>query len=341
MSKGVSKKTSVFHPCLRSRRFCRKTTLTKHAKKHPVEHNCAIDDDGDDSADDDWDSDPEDSAHEPCYSAPQAPSRPTSCFGNHWPLPAETVQQTKGFGRPPHRLDTSLGGVKLERSSSGSPLGRSMADVSDPIAACSYMPTSNGISRKPPPVRTQTLQEYRSVPMSHQYPNENGMETFQSPTSLGSPDGYAPFPSQPGNIHSSSMYLHQPRYNSYPHPPRVHDILLDDPLHISQPPSTDVSPSMSQFPNSAESLSAQDGRFAMDVTTSEEGLQGYLSPIAGTQAQFQEPHTNMIDSLRFQMPVNNYPCTYGPAPEWYTNIKPEETWPGDDPLPEARLQGFS
>ena len=65
--------------------------------------------------------------------------------------------------------------------------------------------------------------------------------------------------------------------------------------------------------------------YDMGVSTREEG---YLGPIAGTQGQFQEPHTNMIDHLRFQMPVDHYPCTYGPAPECYANLN------GDDP------QGF-
>ena len=299
-----------------------------------MEHSCAIDDDGDDTADDDWDSD--DSAHEPSCSITQGLSRPTSCFGNHWPLPAETVQQAK-FGKPPQRLESSVEAVKLERSSSGSPLDHPMTDVTDPTAVYSYIPTPSGASRKPPPVRTQTLQAYHGLP-APQYPNDSPMETFQSPTSLGSPDAYAQFSSQPGSIHSQSMYLGQPRYNTYPQPPRVHDIRLDDPLQVAHP-TTDVSPSMSQFPNGAEPLSAQDNRFAMD-TTPEDQLQNYISPVSVTQAHYQEPQTHMIANLRFHpMTMNSYPSSFGPVPDWYTNIKPEETWPGYD-LPSDRVQGF-
>ena len=303
-----------------------------------MEHSCAIDDDdGDDTADDDWDSDPEDAAHAPSCSIAQGLSRPTSCFGNHWPLPAETVQQPK-FGKPPHRLEASVEAVKLERSSSSSPLDHPMTDVTDPSAVY-YIPTSNGASRKPPPVRTQALQAYHGLPIAHQYSNESPMETFQSPTSLGSPDAYAQFPSQPGSIHSQSMYLSQPRYNTYPQPPRVHDIRLDDPLQITQQQTNDVSPSMSQYPNGAEPLSAQDNRFTMDTSPSEDKLQTYLSPVSVSQAHYQDPQANMIANLRFHpMTMNGYPSGFGPVPDWYTNIKPEETWPGYD-LPSDRVQG--
>ena len=302
-----------------------------------MEHNCPIDDDdGDDTADDDWDSDPEDSAHAPSCAIAQGLSRPTSCFGNHWPLPAETVQQPTKFGKPPHRLEASAEAVKLERSSSSSPLDHPMTDVTDPAAVYSYMPTATGASRKPPPVRTQALQAYHGLPLS-QYSNGSPMEAFQSPTSLGSPDTYAQFPSQPGSIHSQNMYLSQPRYNTYPQPPRVHDIRLDDPLQIAQQATNDVSPSMSQFPNSAEPLSAQDTRFAID-TSSDDKLQNYLSPISVSQDHYQDPQANMIANLRFHpMAMNNYPSSFGPVPDWYTNIKPEETWPGYN-LPSDRVQ---
>ena len=300
-----------------------------------MEHSCAIDDDGDDTADDDWDSDPEDSAHEPSCAMAQGLSRPTSCFGNHWPLPAETVQQPK-FGKPPQRLETSVEAVKLERSSSSSPLDHPMPDVTDPTAVYSYIPTSNGAGRKPPPVRTHTLQAFHGLPTS-QYSIESPMETFQSPTSLGSPDTYAQFSSQPGSIHSQSMYLSQPRYNTYPQPPRVHDIRLDDPLQVVQP-TNDVSPPMSQYPNGAEPLSAQDSRFAMD-TTPEDQLQSYLSPVSVSQAHYQEPQADLANLRYHTMTMNNYPSGFGPVPDWYTNIKPEETWPGYD-LPSDRVQRF-
>ena len=315
-----------FTPCLQSRRFCRKTTLTKHAKKHPVEHSCIIDDDGDESADDDWDSDPEDSAHEPIYSTPQALSRSTSCFGNHWPLPAETVQQTK-FGKHPHRLETNLEAIKLERSSSSSPGNPSMTN---PISTLPYIPTSNGISRKPPPVRTQTLQDYRSIPMSHQFSSGSPMETFQSPTSLGSPDAYAQFPSQPGSAHSQTIFLQQPRYNTYPQPPRVHDIRLDDPMQMTHSPSGGVD-SMAQFPDSNAPLSAQSGRYALETPTSDDQLQHYLNSVSVPQTRFLEPQPSMMDDITYQVSMTN-----GPVPEWYTNIKPEETWPGYD-LPNDRI----
>lgn len=246
------------------------------------------------------------------------------------------MQQTK-FGKPPHRLETSLEAVKLERSQSGSPLDHTMADVTEPTAAYSYLPTSNGISRKPTPVRTQTFHDYRSIPMPHQYSGETAMEAFQSPTSLGSPDSYAQF-SQPGSIHSQTMYLHQSRYNSYPQPPRVHDVRLDDPLKVSQQVH-DISPSISSFPNSAEPLSAHESQFSMDSTNSEDQLQNYLSPAPVAQAQYHEPQANLIQNLRFNMPITNYGGNYGLVPDLYTEFKPEEDYVGYA-LPSDRVQGL-
>lgn len=241
------------------------------------------------------------------------------------------MQQTK-FGKPPHRLETSLEVVKLERSQSGSPIDHTMADAPEPTAAYSYIPTSNGVSRKPPPVRTQTFHDYRSIPMPHQYSGETAVETFQSPTSLGSPDSYAQFSPQPGSIHSQTMYLHQSRYNTYPQPPRVHDVRLDDPLQVSQQQVTDISPSISSFPNSVEPLSAHESQFSMDRTNSEDQLQSYLSPAPVAQAQYHEPQANLIQNLRFNMPITTYVGNY----DWY---KPEEDYPGYA-LPSDRVQGL-
>ena len=271
------------------------------------------------------------------YSTPQTVSRPTSCFGNHWPLPAETVQHTQ-FGKP-HRLDTTIENAKLERSCTGSPSNQSMTDVTDPMAAYPYIPNSNSINRKPPPVHTQTLQEYRSIPMSQQYSNDSPMDTFQSPTSLGSPDVYGHFPSQPGTVQSPSIYLQQPRYNAYTQPPRVHDIRLDDPMQVVQQQAHGLPLSSYADNDHIEPMSAQQSRFGIDASTAEDQFQNYLSPVSVTQARYTEPQGGIIEDLHYQMPPTTYPGAFGQAPDWYKNIKPEETWPGYE-LPSDRMQSF-
>ena len=174
--------------------------------------------------------------------------------------------------------------------------------------------------------------------MSHQYSNDSPMETFQSPTSLGSPDVYAQFPSQPGSVQSPNVYLHQPRYNTYPQPPRVHDIRLDDPMQVTQQQVNGL-PSLGPYIDSAEPMSAQQSRYTMDSSTAEDQLQGYLSPLPIPTSRYQEAHGGMIEDLRYHMPSTNYPGAFEPVPEWYSRIKPEETWPGYE-LPSDRMQGF-
>lgn len=297
-----------------------------------------IDDVADDSAEEDWDSEPEDSPHDPSFAASQVGSRPTSCFGNHWPLPAETVQQTR---YPPHqngrlarRLESSLESIKLERSSSSSPAGD--RSLTDPVASYHYVRTPDGISRKPPPLRTSMPQEYRSVPMDHQYSNDTSIETYQSPVAMTSPSSYAHFSPVSSDIRQPPMYVQQPRYNTYPQP-RVHDINLDDAMSTPQH-SNAGTPSIGHFPTGAEPLSAHPSHYSLGAPAAQDQLRAYTSPVscAVQQQQYHDAHAGLIEDLRFQMPVTNYSAYVTPVPEWYTNIKPEETWPGDL-LPNERI----
>ena len=298
-----------------------------------------IDDVAGDSAEEDWDSESEDSPQDPSYAASQAGSRPTSCFGNHWPLPAETVQQTTypqhQNGKLARRLETSLESIKLERSSSSSPtLDRSMTD---PVTSYQYVQTPEGISRKPPPLRTSMPQEYRSVPMDHQYSNDTSAETFQSPQAVTSPSSYAHFSPVPSDIRQHPMYVQQPRYSTYPQP-RVHDIDLDDTMMTSQHSNVGT-PSIGHFPNGAEPMSTQPSQYSMGAPTIQEQLHAYANPVPVQQQQYPDAQAGLIEDLRYQMPITNYPAYGTPVPEWYTNIKPEETWPGYS-LPSDRVHEF-
>lgn len=321
---------------LMSSRFCRKTTLTKHAKKHPVEGGAMIDDVIEDSAEEDWDSEPEDSPQDPSFAASQAGSRPTSCFGNHWPLPAETVQQTR---YPPHqngklarRLESSLESIKLERSSSGSPTAD--RTMTDPVTSYQYVQTTEGIIRKPPPLRTSMAQEFRSVPLDHQYSNETSIETYRSPHNVASPSSYTPFSPVGSDIRQQPLYVTQQRCNTFPQP-RVHDINLDDAMSTGQHSNVGT-PSIGHFPNGTEPLSAQSNLFSMGTSAIQEQFQTYSSPASMQPPQFQDTHAGLIEDLRFQMPITSYPAYGTPMPDWYPNVKPAETWPGYE-LPSERV----
>ena len=292
-----------------------------------------IDDVMEDSGEDDWDSEPEDSPQD-SFAAPQ--SRPSSCFGNHWPLPAETVQQRQ---YPPHlnskiarRLEASIDSIKLERSSSSSPTAD--RPMSDAITSYQYIPSSGSMSRKPPPLRTSMAQEYRSIPMDHQYSTDTSVDTYHSPHHMTSPSSYAPFSPVASDIRQQPLYISHQRCNTYPQP-RVHDINLDDAMSTSQH-SNAGTPSLSNFPHGAEPLSAQSSQFSIGPQTIQDQLQAFSSPVSMHPQHYPDAQAGLIEDLRYQMPITSYPAYGTPMPDWYPNIKPEETWPGYS-LPSDRF----
>ena len=292
-----------------------------------------IDDLPEDSGDEDWDSESEGSPQDQTLATSQTMSRPGSCYSNHWRLPAETVQQTQ-FPQPGHParcLESPLEAIKLERSTSSSPtFDRSMTD---PISSYQYVQRPHGSARKPPPLRTTALpQDFRSVPMEQQYSNDTNMETFQSPQAVTTPS-YNQLPDT-NNFNSAGMYVQPQRYNTFPQA-RVHDIHLDDSMSVSQK-SNAGTPSVGHFPSSAEPMSAQASPFGMGGALSEQ-LQAYASIMPVQPQQYTEQQASLIEDLRYQMPMASYPAYGGlPVPDWYTNIKPEETWPGYS-LPSDRV----
>lgn len=255
--------------------------------------------------------------------------RPPSCYGNHWRLPAATVQQTQfpHQRNPASRLGSPLGAIKIERASSGSPqLDRS---VTDPLSSYNYVSRSTGNGRKPPPLQSTNL-DFRSVPMEHQYSSDTNMDSFHSPQSMTSPS-YTQFSSDTNSLNSAGLYPQQPRYSTFAQP-RVHDIHLDDGMSISIK-SNAGTPSMASFPNGPEVTSAQTSPFNLDNASQ---LQAYASPVSVAHQHYNDQSMSLIEDLRYQMPMTNYPAYVTAAPEWYTNIKPEETWPGYS-LPSERL----
>lgn len=287
-----------------------------------------------DSGDEDWDSDSAESPQDPTLASSQTMSRPASCYSNHWRLPAETVQQTQfpQPGNPARCLESPLEAIKLERSTSDSPpFNRS---ITDPASSYQYVQRPNGAVRKPPPLRTAIPHDFRSVPMEHQYSNDTNMDTFQSPQTVTTPNYSQISPDTNSFNNSAGMYVQPQRYNTFPQP-RVHDIHLDDSMSVSQK-SNAGTPSVGHFPNGAEPMSAQASPFNMGGALSEQ-LQAYASMVPVQQQQFTEQQTGLMDDLRYQMPMANYPPYGGlPVPDWYTNIKPEETWPGYS-LPSDRV----
>ena len=293
-----------------------------------------IDDVAEDSGEEDWDSEPEDSPQDPSFAASQVGSRPTSCFGNHWPLPAETIQQAQYSspqnGKLARRLESTLS-IKLERSSSNSPtIDRSMTE---PVSSYQYVQTPEVIGRKPPPLRTSMAQEYRSVPMDHQYSNDTNIEAYQSPHTMTSPGSYAPFSPVSSDLRQQPLYVTQLRSHTFPQP-RVHEINLDDAMSTSQHSNVGT-PSLGHFPNGAEPMSAPPSQYSMGTPTLQEQFQ-YSSPVSVQQQHYPDPQAGLVEDLRYQMPITTYPAFGTPMPDWYSNIKPEETWPGFS-LPSDRV----
>ena len=267
-------------------------------------------------------------------------SRPpsASCYGDHWRLPTRHLQHM----HHPGRLERHRKSVKLERSvSANSHHDRALAKIEE-------MPTyrfSPAIDRPLPPlmsIQTSMAPQIHTAPVTSTFPHDISIETLSSPDALtNSPNEYSNFPT-PTSAGPQSAYLNQAGYHDYP--------TSSEPLHLGlggqsitqiQSPHRGpgmVSPidqmisrstSVSETPNSLN-MTTQPSQVSLSYAVEDNYMgQGYREPelVANCGMQYQSS---------LPMYTNPFPS---PVPTWYTNIKPEESWPYI--LPEDRIPNFS
>ncbi|KAL8776900.1 MAG: hypothetical protein Q9213_008087 [Squamulea squamosa] len=308
--------------------FCRKTTLTKHFKRyHPTKgDDIGMPDVEEEDEEGCADSDDEDSCSDSEANRPDTQmKRQSSYYGDHWPLPCETAQLPNPValqGQLALRPKSTMDRVKHERPRSVSPqLIRSIPSSDGSTSA--FRRYSRGRTMS---IHTQMDQDFNQIPIPNpysqeqgvveagspcQYGMENNIDTLTSPgTMQSSPTDFSEISSVPGSAHSTLFF---PGPTSQPYVPHEETVSLG--YHPPLAVETVAQDTVDQAQYELDSKSMIQMQLMYD-----EG------PMA-LQQQLIQPVT-YYDGVCYQPPVDQY---YGPAPGWYTNIKPEESWPGMTP----------
>ncbi|KAL8690267.1 MAG: hypothetical protein Q9218_004251 [Villophora microphyllina] len=309
--------------------FCRKTTLTKHFKRyHPIKaEDSGMPDVDEEDEDGCADSDEEDSCSESEVARPDTQmKRQSSYYGDHWPLPCETAQLPNPFnvqGQLALRPKSTVDRVKFERPRSVSPqLIRSIPPADGSTSAFQF---SRGRTMS---IQTQMDQNFNQMPMSTTYPHEQratetsspcqfpmegSMDSLTSPTTIqSSPTAYSDMSSSiPDSAHSTLFFVGP---TSQPYVPHEETASMVYPAAVP-----------------TEEIPQDAGHQPMYDADYKPMIQAYdIHPMIPQQQSIQSIAYN--DGANYYVPMDLYP---GPAPAWYTNIKPEESWPGL--MPSERL----
>ncbi|KAL8935494.1 MAG: hypothetical protein Q9216_005400 [Gyalolechia sp. 2 TL-2023] len=314
--------------------FCRKTTLTKHFKRyHPIKAEDSgmplVDEEDEDGC---GDSDDDESGSDSEISRPETQmNRQSSYYGDHWPLPCETAQHPNPSslqGPLALRPKSTLDRVKLERPRSVSP--QLIRSIPPTDCSTSSFPFSRGRTMS---IHTQMEQNFNQIPLPTPFPSEQNVKTSSSPCqfpaensmdSLASPATMQSSPTSYSDISSSI-------------PDSAHSTLFFG-GPTSQPYAPQEEPASMGYPSVVP----------IEDTIQDAGQQQYdmdLKPMIqmelmyeGNQMGLQQPMQNLTyyDGVPYQAPIEQY---YSSPPAWYTNIKPEETWPGL--MPSERVQMFA
>ncbi|KAL8811006.1 MAG: hypothetical protein Q9200_002145 [Gallowayella weberi] len=317
--------------------FCRKTTLTKHFKRyHPIKGDDAgMPDVEEEDEDVCADSDDDESCSESEANRPDTQmKRQSSYYGDHWRLPCETAQLPNPAGlqgqlvlRPKSTVDR----VKYERPRSVSPqLIRSIPPADGSTSTFRY-------SRdRTMSIQTQMDQDFNQVPIPNpytqeqrvgdagsprQYRMENSIDSLTSPSTMqSSPTVFSDISAVPDSAHST-LFFPGPTSQPYAPPEESASLGYQAPLAlegIQQEPAEQASYEVDSKP-----------MIQMQFMCDESQMP--------TQQQLIQPIAYYDNGVTYQpSPIEQY---YGPAPTWYTNIKPEASWPGL--MPSERLNTYS
>ncbi|KAL8674392.1 MAG: hypothetical protein Q9168_001184 [Polycauliona sp. 1 TL-2023] len=272
------------------------------------------------------DSDEDDSCSETEATPPGTQmKRQSSYYGDHWRLPCETAQLPHPISLQGHlalRPKSTVDRVKNERPRSVSPqLIRSFAP-SDGSNSVYRFPRGRTMS-----IQTQMDQDFNQIPIPNPYshkpmvgetssPCQYGMENMDpltSPTTMqSSPTDFSEISSIPDSAHSTLFF---PGPTSQPY---------EEPSSMGYQPPVPI--------ETVPQDNAQQPQYELDSKSMIQMQLMYDDGAMAPQQQMIQPVTYYDGICYQQPPMEQY---YGPPPAWYTNIKPEESWPG--PTPGERL----
>lgn len=305
------------------RSFCRKTTLTKHFRRWHTDEEISSEE-GSDIGPDDF---PED----------VPTTRRTSYYGDLWPLPGQSAQQSR-----PATFQTTLvsrpkstESVKVERNTPISPLSdHSIQNANGGLTSFEFMGASSEVT--PDQILTQAIipANFTSVPVSRQYTSENGVETWTSPTDTKTAHTFSDYSPTPSGGQSNPLFFSDATSPTYP--VEVANIHLGEPIQYTQDAVAVISNSVSQLYENMSHGSLLDQRYALGPTSApEQPLQFSAVPLMAQQQQ--SPMTATFDGHQYVV-LDNPTRYYTQMPDWYPNIKPEESWHG--PLPSQMTEFY-
>lgn len=311
---GVAVSTDQF------RSFCRKTTLTKHFRRWHTDEET--------SSEEGSDVGPEDVAEEPIV-------RQSSYYGDLWPLPGQSAQQSRPLSFQAtlvSRPKSTESSTKVERGTSVSPLSdHNLPGANAAMTSFEYVRARAGLT--PDQILVQAAMPsgfHHGLPVSRQYTSENGIETWTSPidtkTTPGSFSEYSPAPS---SAQSNTVYFNEPPSSNYPL--QVANIALNESIQYSQDGGATIQNTAAQMVDGMQSGPIQTtASYTMGPTSApEQPMQFSAVPLSISQ----QPQTAVMPlsfAVNSQYHVPNDPPQYYGAtvPDWYLNVKPEESWPG-------------
>ena len=180
----------------------------------------------------------------------------------------------------------------------------------------------------------QMDQSFNQVPLAHQYSTDSRIDEIGSPRhfsadsridALGSPTTIQSSPTNYSEMSSAPDSAHSTLY--FPGPTSQPFTMQDDSSSVGYQPPVAIE----EIP---QEPTPQDP-FTLDSKSMVQMQIQFEEPMAVPQNQ-PIPQVTYYDGIPYHVSMDQYYTT--PAPTWYTNIKPEETWPGM--MPSERMNTF-
>lgn len=307
----------------RCRSFCRKTTLTKHFRRWHTDEET--------SSEEGSDVGPDDIAEEPI-------ARQSSYYGDLWPLPGQSAQQPRPLSfqatlvsRPKSTESSSGGGNKGERGASVSPSAdQNLAGANAAMTSFEYLRARAGVTPEQILVHAALPANFHhGLPVSGHYTSENGIETWISPIETKTSSSFSEYSPTPSSAQSSSLYFNESSTTAN-YPLQVANIALNDPLPYAPDGGATVHNTPTPLAEGISQGQMQAARYSLGPTSApEQPMQFSAVPLSISQ-QPQPTVMPVSFAVNAQYNIPNDPPQYygGTVPDWYLNVKPEESWPG-------------
>jgi hypothetical protein len=304
--------------------FCRKTTLTKHFRRWHTDEEISSEEGSDVGHEED--------------SAEGTMTRQSSNYvGELWPLPAHSAPQSR---LPPFEgalvtRSKPMESIKTERPDS---VRRSdSVSLSNPgtsMSSFEFLRNRAGLAPEQVGIQTVMPTTFTGIAVSQQYMAEDGVGTWAPSTLMAKmcPSSFSDYASEPPSAQSTTMYFPEPGSQDYPL--QVVDISLNESMPFSPAHSVTISSPLKPGNNAMPAGHHASAFYHMCTTPLSEQHAPINSTPLSTPLQPQQPHQPqplpMPASLvpLYTLPENPVHYYQSPAPDWYTRIKPEESWPG-------------